>query len=296
MDQTQRWHADELANRYGRELNIDVAAFLQDGDILLARDPTTGVWMFDGCNPGDGDFYQKLSKQPFYYMHDKWEFDESIAMMRDQPRDIAILEIGCGSGAFLDRCAEAGFTNVTGMELNESAITQCRDKGHDVIDKMIEDVAADGQRFDRVFAFQVLEHVPDPATFLLSAAKVLSDDGQLIVTTPNKSAFHRRYQWNLLDLPPHHMSRWDERSYQTITQSLGLPLQELRNEPLARYHYRYFTNSLIQHLPRRSLRRSVMKLATRLGFAIYPFKKSIQGHTIMAIIGSPEAVAVQKAA
>jgi SAM-dependent methyltransferase len=296
MDRPLRWNADELADRYGRELDIDVTPFLKCGDVTLVRDLTTGVWMFEGCDPGDGNFYRRLSQRPFYYMDEKWEFDESIAMMCDRPRDIAILEIGCGNGAFLDRCVDAGFTNVTGMELSESAIAHCRRKGHAVIDTMIQDIAKTDQRFDRVFAFQVLEHVPDPAAFLLSATDVLSSEGQLIVTTPNKSAFHRRYRWNLLDLPPHHMSRWDAQSYRTITQSLGLPLRQLHDEPLARYHYRYYTNSLIEHLPRRSIRRSLMKLVTRFGFAMYPFKKSIQGHTIMAVIGSPMKNIQRKAA
>ncbi|OIO04047.1 MAG: hypothetical protein AUJ51_02605 [Elusimicrobia bacterium CG1_02_56_21] len=40
--------------------------------------------------------------------------------------------------------------------------------------------------FDRVFSFQVIEHIPDDAAFASDAARVLRKGGMLILTTPNR--------------------------------------------------------------------------------------------------------------
>lgn len=284
MIDTLRWDTGELAKRYHRELGIDIGHFVRADEIHLRRDDETGVWMFDGCEPGDGGFYEKLAERDYYYMADKWEFHEAVSLLADQPRETSVLEIGCGSGAFLDIARQAGLCNVRGIELSDAAMRSCIDRGHRVTDRMIEELAGDGERFETIVAFQVLEHVPDPAAFLRAASQALAPGGRLIVTTPNREAFARRYQWNLLDLPPHHMSRWDEAAYQKLASHVGLRLAELRYEPLARYHHKYFVNSLVQQLPPKSVRRRLAKLGAKVGFAFYPWKKSIRGHSMMAIL------------
>ncbi|TWU58854.1 Ubiquinone biosynthesis O-methyltransferase [Rubripirellula tenax] len=287
MDSPNIWSSSELATRYAKELDIDIVPFLRNDKITLTRNPQTGVMMFDGCIPGDGRFYEQLSKRSYYYMADKWEFRESIDQLADEPKDSRILEIGCGSGAFLDACRDASFTNVQGVEFNEKAIRECREKGHSVRNIDLASLAEAGEQFDHIFAFQVLEHVPDPDVFMKTAATLLSPGGTLVFTTPNRESFLQRFQWQLLDLPPHHMSRWDKQSYETLTSHMGLELRDVRFEPLAKYHYRFYTSSMVQHLPERSIRRRLAKVACRIGFAMYPMKQSIQGHTIMAIITPP---------
>lgn len=62
-------------------------------------------------------------------------------------------------------------------------------------------VVADGQRlpfpdaaFDAAISINVLEHVPDPATFIAEAARVLRPGGRIVIVTPNGD-----FEW-LLDL------------------------------------------------------------------------------------------------
>jgi 2-polyprenyl-3-methyl-5-hydroxy-6-metoxy-1,4-benzoquinol methylase len=159
----------------------------------------------------------------------------------------------------------------------------CREKGYDVSDRMLEDVEAKGS-FAAVCAFQVLEHVPDPVGFLRAAVGLLRPGGKLIVSTPNAESFLARYQWCLLDLPPHHMSRWDEAAYRKSADLLGVTLEQVKREPLAAYHHRFFANSLVEHLPQGSLRRRIIKPLARLGFAVYPWKDSISGHSMLAVM------------
>ncbi|NDF71328.1 MAG: methyltransferase domain-containing protein, partial [Betaproteobacteria bacterium] len=49
-----------------------------------------------------------------------------------------------------------------------------------------------GERFDCIFAGDVIEHVNDPVAFLVFAKRHLKESGSLLLTTPNP--FARRYR------------------------------------------------------------------------------------------------------
>ena len=285
MTQSISWNSDELIKRYRESLHINIASFVHEDEIVLARDPDSGILKFEGCQPGDGEFYEELAKNDYYYMEEKWEYHEAIRCFPEGlSKDAAILDIGCGGGGFLDRCRDAGYSNLSGIEFNEEALTICQNKGLDVCDSRIEHVAESDRRFDVVCAFQVLEHVPDPVDFVRQASRVLTPNGRLILSTPNAESFFKRVHWHLLDMPPHHMSRWDKTSYEQTSKMLGLCLTDVRFEPLAKYHRGNYVSSLIEHLPRRSIRRAIAKPIVKTAFKLYTKKDQLRGHTIMAVI------------
>jgi SAM-dependent methyltransferase len=102
-------------------------------------------------------------------------------------RDVAVLDAGCGVGygsAFLGELA----ADVLGVDLSAEAIDYARARyGSESVAFRVMDLAAldlpDGS-FDAVCAFEVIEHVPDPAAVLAELARVLRDGGTLIVSTP----------------------------------------------------------------------------------------------------------------
>jgi 2-polyprenyl-3-methyl-5-hydroxy-6-metoxy-1,4-benzoquinol methylase len=283
MSGYRKWSSRELADRYQRDYAIDVRPYLTDREITLEQDAQSGVWMFHGGEPGDGPFYEQLGSREEYYKADKWEFDEALRQIAELPRDARLLEIGCGSGAFLDRCRDAGFQRISGLELNRHAVEECQGRGHDVHDQPLEHFDSPAS-YDCVCAFQVLEHVPDPIGFLRAAAGLLRQGGKLILSTPNADSFLSRYKWCLLDLPPHHMSRWNEASYRKTAELLEMSIDDLRREPLAKYHYRFYANSLVEGYPTGSLRRRLLKPIARIGFAAYPRKTSLAGHSILVVM------------
>lgn len=289
MKTRNRWNASELAEKYQSKFGISIAPFLTQSEIQLHRESETGIWKFNGCDPGSGEFYEALGELPYYYMENKWEFDEAIKGLREESRDIRILEVGCGSGAFLNQLRESGFQNIQGLELNEAAKSQCCQNGHAVRSEMTSSLIQRGEKFDYVFAFQVLEHVPDPAQFLSELISLVPEDGHVIVATPNKNAFPKRYRWDLLDLPPHHMSRWDAQSYSQVSELLEVELADIKYEPLAKYHYKFYTSSFLDSLPQKSLRRAFAKLFVRAGFFAYPWKSKIQGHSMMVTLRRPKS-------
>ena len=115
-----------------------------------------------------------------------------------------ILDVGCGSGAFLLGLKTAGW-DVHGIEPDPQSAAAAREAGLDVItgDLTATDVGGD---YDVVRFWHSLEHAPDPAAQLQAALSALKPGGKLIVGVPNyASALARvaRGKWFSLDLPRH---------------------------------------------------------------------------------------------
>src|SRR6185369_13477918 len=84
------------------------------------------------------------------------------------------------------------------------------DKGHDVHNGTIEAfVHARPQLragFDAIFAQHVLEHVPDPRSFLSAARELLRPGGRLVICVPNFEARLRKLapsSWGWYQVPVH---------------------------------------------------------------------------------------------
>jgi 2-polyprenyl-3-methyl-5-hydroxy-6-metoxy-1,4-benzoquinol methylase len=96
-----------------------------------------------------------------------------------------VLDVGCGAGgvgrAIRDR-AEALF----GIELNEEAAAVAREAYDEVRTGRVEDVL-EGLTgpFDTILAYDVLEHLQDPAAVLRGLRRVAADGALLHVSVPN---------------------------------------------------------------------------------------------------------------
>ncbi len=94
------------------------------------------------------------------------------------------LEIGAGSGDVMSHLrAEAPDTLVQGVELSESAASVGRQRGLDITPGGLD--AARGT-FDVIYAIGVIEHVPDPRSFIDRAVSLLRPGGSLILGLPDR--------------------------------------------------------------------------------------------------------------
>ena len=140
-----------------------------------------------------------------------------------------LLDVGCGSGEFLQRMRTNGW-QVTGVEPDPVAAARARGSGLEVHDGLLEDAAFPAEAFDAIVLSHVVEHVHDPTRLLHECQRVLRPGGVLVVMTPNlESVGHRRFgaDWRGLE-PPRHLHLFSSRSLRTCVQRAGLTVTEVR--------------------------------------------------------------------
>jgi 2-polyprenyl-3-methyl-5-hydroxy-6-metoxy-1,4-benzoquinol methylase len=103
----------------------------------------------------------------------------------------AILDFGCGNGWFCNELS--AFGDVTGIDLNEEAMREARDKwpGITFIGGDVFDHEPAGMQFDLIVSQQVIAHVDDQPTYVSKIAQLLRPGGYLLLTTNNKFVMQR---------------------------------------------------------------------------------------------------------
>lgn len=235
----RRIHGADLVRIYlgmGIELDEDVA---KTSMIELCLCDNCGCEFFSPMLSGSPRFYEQLLNQPWYYPIDKSEFD--FARGHIQPED-SVVEIGCGCGAFADKIFCKAYT---GLEYTAASVSAARSRGHDVIQESIESYAArTGAIHDVVCFFQVLEHVSDTRNFLQSALQCLKPGGKLIISVPSADSFLSFAVNNVLNMPPHHVTRWSEGALRNLAEQFGLSIIDWKRERLADEHLDSYLQTL----------------------------------------------------
>ena len=112
------------------------------------------------------------------------KFEQSVALTGIAPPD-DVLEIGCGSGSFLQWATDAGY-NVRGVELTSALVDEAQKAGFDVSLARVTELG-EQDRFGLVASFHVFEHMTQPelvASFD-AVARLLRPGGRLLLEVPN---------------------------------------------------------------------------------------------------------------
>jgi 2-polyprenyl-3-methyl-5-hydroxy-6-metoxy-1,4-benzoquinol methylase/predicted RNA-binding Zn-ribbon protein involved in translation (DUF1610 family) len=98
-------------------------------------------------------------------------------------KSIAILDYGCGTGAFIAFLRdELGFANVEGIEVNQESVAIAKRN----FDLNLASSKDELQRksYDFVLLLEVIEHVPSPHIFFKQVADLVKPGGGVLITTP----------------------------------------------------------------------------------------------------------------
>lgn len=121
------------------------------------------------------------------------------------PMNSRILEVGCGTGGNLNMLAKFG--KVSALEKDLTALKIALNKTNHLYDLKVgccsNEIPFQGQTFDLICIFDVLEHIENDIETLIILKKMLSKNGQILMTVP-------AYQWlyGIHDELLHHKRRY----------------------------------------------------------------------------------------
>lgn len=200
---------------------------------------TLGHWECHECGllffsptiePGPG-FYEQLQRYEWYYMNDKPEY---ALALRSIPSTGPVLEIGAGRGVF---ARHVGRERYVGLDTNEGAARLAAKDGTTILHETVAQHAAKHPgTYAAVVAFQVLEHVVQPAPFLADCVGALAPGGVLVIAVPNADAPGYPQVNDVLELPPHHQTHWRKRTLEHLALILGLSVLRIDEEPVSPQH------------------------------------------------------------
>jgi SAM-dependent methyltransferase len=281
-----------IESEYRRVHGIRVS--LESDSITLYRCERCHLGFFQPPSPGGEDFYRDLHRQDWYYMPDKPEYRFAARFIG--PSD-SVLEVGGGEGAFARLLACRSYRL---LELNGAAVEGARRANLDALQEDVRDHAArNPASYDVVCAFQVLEHIAGVSEFTAAMVAALRPGGQLILSVPADDSFVGRDRRNVLNVPPHHVTRWRDQSLRTLSECLGLEVERLHHESLTTWHVRAYASakadSLICLVARRRwqpvdpmlVQPGSRAVRAALTVAMYPFvrllRSRLRGHSVTVI-------------
>lgn len=116
-----------------------------------------------------------------------------------------ILDVGSGTGEFLNGCKSAGW-NVTGVEPSKSAALMAKENFNLSILDEEEIDNLEPNCFDIITMWHVLEHVPNLNQRVIELKKLLKVNGTIIIAVPNNSSYDAKFYkeyWGGYDVPRH---------------------------------------------------------------------------------------------
>jgi len=209
-----------LYTSYFSHGSIAPLPFLGDGFWPRA---TRGVLEFRGYRGIARNAKERRLGMLFRFLPPLWdECDQDIRSLEGPPRGL-LLDLGCGSGWYLELMRALGWT-VRGVERDPIAAQIARARGLDVVESPIEDAPLPDDTFDVVTLSHVIEHVIDPMRVLAIARRFLKRGGAMIIITPNAESWgHRKFgrAWFHLD-PPRHLHLFSPTNLAECVERAGL--------------------------------------------------------------------------
>lgn len=137
---------------------------------------------------------------------------------------VSLLDIGCGTGSFLQIIKEHG-GQVSGVEPNDEARKKAEGQLNQIIFNSLDKVEG---CFNMITLWHVLEHLPDLNKSIEKINALLSEDGYLLIAVPNHaSEDSKKYgsYWAGYDVP-RHLWHFNQKSMALLLQKHGLKLEK----------------------------------------------------------------------
>jgi len=140
-----------------------------------------------------------------------------------------LLDVGCGSGIFLDEAKKRGWTTY-GIELNaEAATAGNKNYAVNIHSGTITSVLTPADRFDAITLFDYLEHSMQPGQDLATLVSHLNSNGVMLLRVPNLNGLQAQLMQNKwLAVIANHLSYFSAPVLVNALQQLGLTVEKIQ--------------------------------------------------------------------
>jgi len=231
---------NDLVHLYKKMTEIDFG-YLITQDIDCCECQECKLRFFDPLVTGDEKFYNALQKFDWYYMDEKEEYVYAKEYIQATDK---VLEVGSGKGAFAKHITSKDYI---GLDFSENAKKMAEQNGITIENEMIQDYAEKHPNsFDVVMSFQVLEHVSDSKSFIEAKVKALKTGGKMIIAVPSEDSFLKYTTNGILNMPPHHVTRWSDETLKYIGERYNLEVENIYHEKVQEIHKKWFLNTFFK--------------------------------------------------
>lgn len=291
---------DDVIVLYKKFPGVDIQSLITS-DLLYHHCKACDLRFFtceDGSIPtGDDTFYNTINQLDWYYFSEKHEYHFAKKFIA---KDSKVLEVGCGKAAFANFLPQEAKPHYVGLEFSTQAKQMAAKNGIVIENISVEEFAkSHAQAFDVACSFQVLEHTSNPNSFIQAQidclkADILTGGGRdkipyLIIAVPSEDSFLQYCVNGILNMPPHHISRFSDKTLQEIARIFNLTLLEIYHEQVQPEHIDFYKATmwaklfLPTPLIDRGLARKFINKAGFIGRSFIKIPPNAKGHTAVAI-------------
>ncbi len=144
-----------------------------------------------------------------------------LARLSPSIHDGRVLDAGCGSGRLLDELTVYG--TVSGLDMNPDSVDIARRRGHDDVRQgVVEQLPWEDETFDLITSLDVIEHTANDRVSLGELARVLRNDGRMLITVPAYESL-----WSSHDVFNRHFRRYEGRMMRSLANDTGLQIERM---------------------------------------------------------------------
>jgi 2-polyprenyl-3-methyl-5-hydroxy-6-metoxy-1,4-benzoquinol methylase len=279
-----------ILKEYEKLCSQDFSYLFDNNKVGLYQCASCTLKYFHPKIAGDELFYSSLQKISWYYLEDKEEYRFASSFIENNYK---VLDVGSGKGAFSNFVKKKNATFI-GLDFSENAKKLADKNGIKIYNKSIQEYAEENpESVDLVTSFQVCEHIQDISSFIEAKIKVLKKEGKMLIAVPSDNSYLSIGINSLLNMPPHHISRWPDEVFRFIAKKYNLKLELIYHEPLQDIHVNDFLKTIFEGtfssaaVFDSSMRRKLLNLLAVLFAKIFRkgVKKSmgINGNTVIAV-------------
>jgi len=167
------------------------------------------------------------------YTLNDWDLDWITSLLKESGKQppYRLLEIGCGTGVFLDKARKHGF-DCEGLELSSYAAEFVRKMGIPVRTESIESAKDAPGSWDVIVMREVIEHLPHPLESLKTVHSWLKPGGVLFMATGNYDCPERKVKGSdwFYFMPEGHLYYYSNKTMTNYLKKVGFRKVNVTNQ------------------------------------------------------------------